>query len=294
MTRSYSPLSIGAAPGSGVRGMRRSVRRTVSLTVNPVNDAPVATPSRHARRGQTLSCRLPASDVDGDSLTYAIVGSRRTARFRARREPHVHAGGELQRLRLLHLQGERRHRRLEHRDGLADRHAGQRRADRGRRRGDRRRGARHRRRPCRRTTPTSTATRSRSRSVGTPAHGTAVIQGGNVRYTPTANYNGGDSFTYAISTATAGPTRPRVAMTVTPVNDAPVATDSSATVAQDVARGRSRSTRPTSTATRSTTRSSARPCARHALRLGRDAHVHPGRRLHRPRLLHLQGERRHG
>ena len=71
-------------------------------------------------------------------------------------------------------------------------------------------------------------------SVGTPAHGTAVIQGGNVRYTPSPNYNGGDSFTYTISDGHGGTDSASVAMTVTPVNDPPVATNSSATVAQEV------------------------------------------------------------
>src|SRR4029079_18316592 len=64
-------------------------------------------------------------------------------------------------------------------------------------------------------------------AVVTPAHGTAVLQGnGNVLYSPDANYNGGDSFTYAISDGQGGTDSASVAMTVTPVNDAPVATDS--------------------------------------------------------------------
>ena len=70
-------------------------------------------------------------------------------------------------------------------------------------------------------------------AVGTPAHGTAVIEDGNVRYTPSPNYNGGDSFTYTISDGNGGTDSASVALTVTPVNDAPVATDSSAQVAQD-------------------------------------------------------------
>ena len=71
-------------------------------------------------------------------------------------------------------------------------------------------------------------------SVGTPAHGIAVLQeDGTVLYTPAANYNGGDSFTYAISDGSGGTDSASVALTVTPVNDAPAATDSSAQVAED-------------------------------------------------------------
>ena len=33
-------------------------------------------------------------------------------------------------------------------------------------------------------------------AVGSPAHGTAVVQSGKVEYTPDADYNGPDSFTY--------------------------------------------------------------------------------------------------
>ena len=70
-------------------------------------------------------------------------------------------------------------------------------------------------------------------AVGTPAHGTAVIQDGDVRYAPNPNYNGGDSFTYTISDGNGATDSASVALTVTPVNDAPVAADSSAQVAQD-------------------------------------------------------------
>ena len=71
-------------------------------------------------------------------------------------------------------------------------------------------------------------------SVGTPAHGTAVLQAdGTVLYTPAANYNGGDSFTYSIADGNGGTDSASAALTVTPVNDPPVATDSEAQVAED-------------------------------------------------------------
>ena len=71
--------------------------------------------------------------------------------------------------------------------------------------------------------------------VGPPIHGTAVLQGGNVLYTPDPDYNGSDSFAYTISDGAGGTASAVVTMTVTGVNDAPVAEDSSATVAQDTA-----------------------------------------------------------
>jgi hypothetical protein len=76
--------------------------------------------------------------------------------------------------------------------------------------------------------------------VSTPAHGTAVVQSGKVKYTPNADYNGSDSFTY---TATDNGTSSgvndfksdtaTVSVTVTEVNDRPVAAVDSLTVTED-------------------------------------------------------------
>jgi hypothetical protein len=58
-------------------------------------------------------------------------------------------------------------------------------------------------------------------AVGGASHGTVTISSGQALYTPSGNYNGGDTFTYTVSdgskTATA-----TVTVTVAPVNDAPV------------------------------------------------------------------------
>ena len=71
--------------------------------------------------------------------------------------------------------------------------------------------------------------------VGAPAHGTATINpNGTVRYTPAANYNGPDSFTYTVSDGTSTRTA-TVSITVSPVNDPPVAVDDAATTDEDVA-----------------------------------------------------------
>lgn len=55
-----------------------------------------------------------------------------------------------------------------------------------------------------------------------PAHGTAVPSGGSVIYTPAANYNGADSFTYTLSDGTYTATA-SVSVTITSVGDAPAA-----------------------------------------------------------------------
>jgi VCBS repeat-containing protein len=55
-------------------------------------------------------------------------------------------------------------------------------------------------------------------------HGSVSLNNdGTLKYTPDANYNGSDSFSYTISDGQGGIASATVAITVTPVNDAPVA-----------------------------------------------------------------------
>ncbi|BCU76388.1 hypothetical protein llg_11030 [Luteolibacter sp. LG18] len=61
-------------------------------------------------------------------------------------------------------------------------------------------------------------------SVTQGAHGTVTIVGSNVTYTPAANYNGSDSFTYTIADGIDGNSTATVFVTVTPVNDTPTYT----------------------------------------------------------------------
>jgi glucose/arabinose dehydrogenase len=72
-------------------------------------------------------------------------------------------------------------------------------------------------------------------SVTMPLHGTAVVEGGSVRYTPAANYSGPDAFGYQVcdNGKTNGAPAPlcdtaTVSVIVTAVNDAPVAVDDAA------------------------------------------------------------------
>ena len=69
-----------------------------------------------------------------------------------------------------------------------------------------------------------------SQIVSGPSNGSVVIEADNtVTYTPTADFNGADSFTYEISDGNGGVDTATVSVTINPVNDAPVAMDDAAT-----------------------------------------------------------------
>ena len=71
-------------------------------------------------------------------------------------------------------------------------------------------------------------------SVGAPAHGAAAVNAdGTVKYTPAPNYNGADSFTYTISDGQGGSATGNVNVTVTGVNDAPVAANDAYSTIED-------------------------------------------------------------
>ena len=69
-----------------------------------------------------------------------------------------------------------------------------------------------------------------------PAHGTATIAGaGSITYSPAANYSGSDSFVYRIRDGFGGLSSASVTVTITEVNDNPVATPDAATTNEDTA-----------------------------------------------------------
>jgi VCBS repeat-containing protein len=70
-------------------------------------------------------------------------------------------------------------------------------------------------------------------SVGAAAHGTASLDNGVVSYTPAANYNGSDSFSYTVSDGNGGTEQGTVNVNVTPVNDDPVATADTKSTPED-------------------------------------------------------------
>ena len=67
-----------------------------------------------------------------------------------------------------------------------------------------------------------------------PAHGTVALVAGNLVYTPDANYNGADAFTYTVSDGNGGTSTATVSLGVTPVNDAPILGVGSGSVTEDV------------------------------------------------------------
>ena len=70
-----------------------------------------------------------------------------------------------------------------------------------------------------------------------PAHGTVVVTAaGLYTYTPAANYNGSDSFSYRVTDGSAASNTYTVSLTVNPVNDAPVGSPVTTTTAEDTAR----------------------------------------------------------
>jgi VCBS repeat-containing protein len=81
-----------------------------------------------------------------------------------------------------------------------------------------------------------------SHVVDQPAHGAVTVNAdGTFSYTPAANYNGTDTFTYRLSDPSTGSGQvlesnlATVSITLTAVNDAPVVADVQATTAEDTA-----------------------------------------------------------
>lgn len=71
--------------------------------------------------------------------------------------------------------------------------------------------------------------------VSGPAHGSLTLNAdGSFTYTPTANYNGPDSFTYKANDGTADSNVATVSITVNPVNDAPIANNDTYSTNEDV------------------------------------------------------------
>jgi hypothetical protein len=72
--------------------------------------------------------------------------------------------------------------------------------------------------------------------VSGPVHGTLVLRSdGSFTYTPAADYNGPDSFTYTASDGINESNVATVSLTVTPVSDAPIADDDAYSVGEDLA-----------------------------------------------------------
>ncbi|MGB4072523.1 cadherin-like domain-containing protein, partial [Pseudomonas sp.] len=70
-------------------------------------------------------------------------------------------------------------------------------------------------------------------SVQGATHGSVALVGGNVVFTPNANYNGPATFTYTVSDGQGGTASATVTIGVKPVNDAPTAAADSVTTNED-------------------------------------------------------------
>ena len=72
--------------------------------------------------------------------------------------------------------------------------------------------------------------------LSVPAHGTLSGVAPNMTYTPAANYNGSDSFTFRTSDGSLNSATATVSITVNAVNDAPLANSQSASTSKNTAR----------------------------------------------------------
>jgi hypothetical protein len=70
-------------------------------------------------------------------------------------------------------------------------------------------------------------------AVGAPAHGTAVLSGATVLYTPTVNFFGAEVFTYTVTDCNGGYATTSVTVTVSGLPDAPQAVDDVFSVDED-------------------------------------------------------------
>jgi len=73
-------------------------------------------------------------------------------------------------------------------------------------------------------------------SVTQPGNGGATINADNtVTYTPNANFNSSNSFTYTVSDGRGGTSMGMISITVNPINDPPVANNQSVTTPANTA-----------------------------------------------------------
>ncbi len=178
----------------------------MTVTVTPVNDAPVASSGSFATAEDTaFSGNLPPPPMS-TAMRSPMPRLHRTGpwhgRRQQRRQLHLHAHRQLQRIRQLHLRRLRRHRdrRTDHDRHRCTRERCPRRLQRivRDRRGHRLLRQPPRRHRCRRRCA------HLCRRLHRTGHGTVVVNSdGSFTYTPTANFNGSDSFTYAVSDGTA-------------------------------------------------------------------------------------------
>ncbi len=127
-----------------------------------------------------------------------------------------------------------------------------------------------------------------------PANGTVTLNAdGSFTYTPTANFTGTDSFTYTASDGTAVSNVATVTMTVTGVNDAPLAVNDTASTTEETAVSGNVLGNDTDVDTGTDAHGQPRrePVERDGdAQCRRQLHLHAGCELQRDRQLHLHGQ----
>src|SRR5262245_2038633 len=219
-------------------GWSNSPVATVSITVNAVNDAPVAVDgavqmAEDAQAGGQVS----ASDVDGDSLTYSLVNGP------AHGSVVLNSDGSFNYNTAANYRGGDSFTYLAN-DGSVDSNVAT---------------------VSITITPVNDAPVAASGSaesaedsqlggqvsasdvdggsltyilVNGPAHGSLVLNSdGSFTYNPDSDYNGADSFTFKANDGTTDSNVATISITITPVNDAPVATDGSLETTEDSSAG---------------------------------------------------------
>jgi hypothetical protein len=199
--------------------------------VMPANTAPVARNDLVSLDEDSFilfDVRGNDTDAQSDPLTVELLSSPTAGhadRAGRRQLPLPSQCRQFQRRRQLHLPPERRQPAVQHRDGASRRPAGQRRpaaqADFGTLAEDG-------------TLDIDVLANDSDldgnalsiAATGSPAHGkVTVLADGRLRYTPNADYFGAERFTYRISDSQGGQATAEVVLTITPVADAPHATD---------------------------------------------------------------------
>jgi VCBS repeat-containing protein len=222
-------------------GTVNSAAALVTITVTPVNDAPVAQNQSVTTPEDTAKAiTLTASDVDGDSLTYSIMAAPTNGTISGF---NASAG-------TLTYRPSTNYNGVDHftfvaNDGTVNSAAAL---------------------VTITVTPVNDAPVANGQSVATPedtAKGItltasdvdgspltySIVTGptngaissfnasaGTLTYTPSTNYNGVDHFTFVANDGTGNSTAALVTITVTPVNDAPVANNQSVTTPEDIAK----------------------------------------------------------
>ncbi|ANI15219.1 hypothetical protein A9C11_15055 [Pseudomonas citronellolis] len=233
-------LQVSATASETANGDQATSSQTLMVQVHPVNDAPVFTSaaSQSTLEDSVLHGQLGASDIDGDNLTYALKNGGNPAHGSV----VVNGDGSYSYTPAADYNGP---------DSfvvtVSDGHGGE-----------------AEQLVTVTVTPVNDApvfTSPASQSIAeddvlhgqlsasdvdgdalsyalkngsAPAHGSVVVNGdGSYSYTPLANYNGTDSFTVTVSDGQGGLAEQLVTVTVTPVNDAPVAASDSKTTGEN-------------------------------------------------------------